>query len=437
MTTTQIQDPTVEKSVQRRVLAAASIGQFVEFYDFAIYGFSVVIIAASFFPSGNPVVGVLSAFAVYGVAFVVRPLGGVFFGSLGDRIGRKAVLSISLITIGLATAAIGLLPTYDQVGLLAPILLVLLRLIQGFSAGGEAVGAPSFVLEHAPRNRRASWVSITIAMSAVPSVVAALFIFGLSESMSDPAFQSWGWRIPFFLAAPMSIIGLYIRRRTEESPAFRALEHTADGVVDAPVRAVFRTNKLRMVQVFFVMSLSALGFYFLVGYFVTYLQTVAELPRSESLLSNSIALLSFAIMLPIGGRLSDRFGRRTVMLAGALGMVLLVWPAFLLVTTGELLPAAAGQVLLAIPLCLYGGGSYTFFVELFPTATRLTGAAISYNLSFGIFGGAAPLIGTFLVQQSGTAMAPAFYLLLIAIVAGIVVLFSPETRGRELSGNVN
>lgn len=432
---TNTSSTTSNHALQRRVLAAAAIGQFVEFYDFAIYGFSVVIIAAYFFPTGDPVVGVLSAFAVYGVAFVVRPLGGLFFGSLGDRIGRKAVLSISLLAIGAATTLIGFLPTFQQVGVLAPILLVLLRLVQGFSAGGEAVGAPSFVLEHAPRQRRASWISITIAMSAIPSVVAALVIAGLSGAMSDAAFQEWGWRIPFFLAAPMSLIGLYIRRRTEESPAFQELDKsTADR--PTPVKDAFRFNKFHMVQVFLVMSLSALGFYFLVGYFVTYLQTVARLPRAESLISNSVALLAFAVMLCVAGRISDRIGRRKVMIAGAIGVILVAWPAFLLVSTGALLPAILGQLLLAAPLCLFGGGSYTFFVELFPTATRLTGAAISYNLSFGLFGGTAPLIGTALVSATGSAITPAFYLVLIALIAGATALFIPETNGRDLTRGV-
>ena len=419
-----------------RVLIAASIGQFVEFYDFAIYGLSVVIIAASFFPGGDPTLGILSAFAVYGIAFIARPLGGVFFGAMGDRLGRKAVLYVTLLTIGISTALIGLLPTYHQIGILAPILLVLLRLVQGFSAGGEAIGAPSFVLEHAPKNKRASWITIAIAMSAVPTVLSGVFIYGLSSSMSDASFESWGWRIPFLIAAPLSVIGIYIRRRTEESPAFKELtEQNINSSVTKPLVSTFKTQKVRMVQVLFIMALSALGFYFLVGYFVTYLQTVAQLSREESLLANAVGVFAFAVMLPVGGRISDKIGRRRVLLFGSAGVVLVTLPAFLLVTSGDMVSAMIGQVLLAIPLCLYGGGSYTFFVEIFPTATRLTAAAISYNISFAFFGGAAPYIGAWLVNATSNSVMPGIYLALIAVVSFVTALLSPETSKRELGGD--
>ncbi|WP_203579142.1 MFS transporter [Microbacterium hibisci] len=426
---------TTSRPAQRKILLAASIGQFVEFYDFAVYGFSIVIIAAFYFPSGDPVIGVLSAFAVYGVAFVVRPLGGLFFGSLGDRIGRKTILTISLLTIGVATTLIGFLPTYEQVGVLAPILLVALRLVQGFSAGGEAVGAPSFVLEHAPRERRASWINVTIATTALSSVAAALVVAAVSGAMSDAAFQEWGWRIPFFLAAPMSIIGLYIRSKTEETPAFKELEAMAADR-PAPVKAAFASQKRRMLQVFLIMSLPALGYYVLVGYFVTYMQSVIHIDRGQALISNSVALLGYAVMMYLGGRLSDRVGRKKMMIAGAIGMVLLAWPAFLLVGSGEFGLAIVGQLLLSVPICVFGGGSFTFYVELFPTATRLTGAAVSYNLSYGLFGGTGPLIATALVAASGSAISPAFYLIAIGVVAGITALFVPETRGRDLMNAV-
>lgn len=420
-----------DRTMQRRVVSAASIGQFIEFYDFAIYGLAAVAIADAFFPSSSGVIGLLSALAVYGVAFVVRPLGGLFFGSLGDRIGRKAVLTISLTMIGGATTLMGLLPGYDQIGILAPLLLVALRLLQGFSAGGEAIGAPSFVLEHAPRDKRASWITIAIAMSATPSVVAGILYVILDLSMTDASYNSWGWRIPFLIAAPMTLIGLYIRRRTVESPIFEALKNNAERA-ESPLRSTLRRDKIRMVQVFCVMSLSALGFYFLVGYFVTYLQTTADLSRGQSLIATCTALLAFAILLPIGGRISDRLGRRTMLRIGSIGMLIVAWPAFLMVSTGHLLTAIAGQILMAIPLCFYGGGSYTFFVELFPPATRLSGAAISYNVAFAVFGGAAPFAGAALVSATGWAISPAFLIFIAGVLAVGASLRVPETAGRDL-----
>lgn len=419
------------RSVQRRVIAAASIGQFIEFYDFAIYGLAAVAIAKTFFPSSSGVVGLLSALAVYGIAFVIRPLGGLFFGSLGDRIGRKAVLTVSLTLIGSSTTLMGLIPGYHRVGILAPLLLVALRLLQGFSAGGEAIGAPSFALEHAPRNKRASWITIAIAMSATPSVVAGLLYFILNLSMPDASYQSWGWRLPFLVAAPMTLIGLYIRRRTVESPVFEALKETSERA-ESPLRTTLARDKIRMLQVFCIMSLSALGFYFLSGYFITYLQTTAKLSRGHSLIATCTALLAFAILLPIAGRISDRLGRRMMLRIGSVGMLIVAWPAFLLVSTGHLTTAILGQILMAIPLCFYGGGSYTFFVELFPPATRLSGAAISYNVAFALFGGAAPFAGTALVTATGSAISPALLILAAGLLAVGASLRVPETAGRDL-----
>lgn len=417
-------------SVQRRVLLGASTGQFVEFYDFAIYGFSTVAIAQAFFPSQTGVFGILSAFAVYGVAFLSRPLGGVFFGALADRIGRRAVLYATLLTMGTATAVIGLLPTHASVGVVAPALLVVCRLAQGFSAGGEAVSAPSFVLEHAPFERRGTWIGITIAASAATSMVALLFILAFSSGMSDTTYLAWGWRIPFLVALPLSAVGIYIRRRTDESPAFQELRKEG-AVTSNPIRSSLRGNSRSLAQIFVVMALSGLGFYMLVGYFVTYLDTVVGLDRLESLGANAVALLSFTVLLPIGGRLSDKFGRKPMLIVGAVAVAVVSVPAFLLVTSGSFGAAVIGQLLLAAALCTYGGGSYTFFVELLPTETRVTGAAISYNVAFALFGGTAPFVGTWLVKASATPLAPGFYLCAVAVLALVVAAFVPETRRNE------
>ncbi|MBF8189965.1 MFS transporter [Nonomuraea sp. K274] len=420
-------------AAQRRVLLGASTGQFVEFYDFAIYGFSAVAVADAFFPGDDPVASLLSAFAVYGVAFVARPLGGVFFGALADRVGRRAVLYATLICMGVSTALIGLLPTHAAAGVIAPILLVLCRLVQGFSAGGEAVGAPSFVLEHAPFQRRATWIGVTVAASAATSVVALVLIMGVTGAMSDAAYASWGWRVPFLVALPLSLVGIYIRRRTEESPVFQELRRK-NAIEASPVRGSLRGNWTRLGQIFAVMALSGLGFYVLVGYFVTYLQTVVKLSLLESLAANAVALLSFSVLLPIGGRLSDRFGRKPMLVIGAAAVAVVSVPAFLLVTSGSFGSAAIGQLLLAAALCTYGGGSYTFFVELLPAATRVTGAAISYNLAFALFGGTAPFVGTWLVDVTGTPVSPGYYLVVVALGALAVAVTTPETRVEQQIG---
>ncbi|MER6160489.1 MFS transporter [Streptomyces sp. NPDC001868] len=438
MTTTEASTATSSKPtritrMQRRVLAGGSVGQFVEFYDFTLYGLSAVTLSQLFFPRDSALAGLLVTFATFGVAFAVRPLGGLFFGALGDRIGRRKVLYFTLLSIGIATAAIGALPTYASIGALAPTLLVLCRLVQGFSAGGESVGAPTFVFEHAPVHRRGYWLNITLAATALPSVVAGTLILVLSKSMSDEAFMAWGWRIPFLLALPAAFFGLWIRLRTEESEVFQRIKAETAGRKRTPIRQAFRQNKVRMLQVVFVLGLTAMGFYSLAGYFVTYVQTAGGLSREQSLLLNAAAMTAYTVLLPIGGVIGDRVGRKPMLIAGSAALAVLSIPCFMLVTSGSFLLAGLGQLLFVVPLCVYGGGCYAFFVEIFDTETRFTSAAISYNTAYAAFGGTAPLVGTALVGATGVAASPGYYLAGAAVVVLLLVTLTrlPETRGRN------
>lgn len=420
--------------MQRRVLFGSSIGQFIEFYDLALYGLSAVVLSQLFFPAQNQTAGLLALFATYGVAFFVRPLGGLFFGALGDRIGRRNVLVATLLTIGLATTGIGLLPGYDTIGVWAPILLVVLRLAQGFSAGGESVGAPSFVFEHAPVRRRGFFINITLAATALPSVVAAFFLLGLSAIMSNETYLAWGWRIPFLIALPLALFGLWIRARTEESPVFEEMmeEKAERAERSTPVRDAFRFNWFKMIQVVFIMGLTAMGFYYLSGYFVAYMETVGGLSRNQALMLNGAAMLAYTVLLPFFGAVSDRVGRRPMMITGTIVLAVIAIPSMLLVTSGQIGLALIGQLLFVLAITVYGGGCYTFFVEVFDSKTRFTSAAFSYNLGYAIFGGTAPIIGTALVGATGMAHSPAFYVIFLAMVvlAFIFVARVPETRGR-------
>ncbi|NKX55161.1 MFS transporter [Arthrobacter mobilis] len=430
--TSVLQPPRTATGMQKRVLAGGSVGQFIEFYDFTLYGLSAVVLSQLFFPEGNAFASLLATFATFGVAFLIRPLGGLFFGALGDRIGRRKVLYITLLSIGAATALIGLLPTYAAIGALAPALLVLCRLVQGFSAGGESVGAPSFVFEHAPVHRRGFWLNITLAATALPSVVAGTLILVLSQSMSDESFLSFGWRIPFLLALPLALFGLWIRSRTEESEAFKQVLAKESAKEYSPIRETFRENKGRMLQVIFVMGLTAMGFYFLSGYFVPYVQTTGNLSREAALMANAAAMLCYALLLPVGGIIGDKVGRRPMLIAGSAALALLSIPCFMLVTSGSLPLAILGQLLFVVPMCIYGGGCYTFFVEIFTTRTRFTSAAVSYNVAYAIFGGTAPFVGTALVAATGIPGSPGFYMTGAAIIVLLLLTLTrvPETRGR-------
>ena len=416
--------------LQKRVLAGGAIGQFVEFYDFSLYALSAVTLAALFFPEGDDWFSLLAVFATFGVAFFVRPLGGLFFGALGDRIGRKPVLFITLVAIGGATTVIGLLPTYAQIGALAPILLVFCRLVQGFSAGGESVGAPAFVMEHAPLDRRGLWLNITISATVLPSVVASALILGLSTWMPADAFASWGWRIPFLLALPLSLVGLWIRSRTEESELFKQVLRKQEQAEFSPVAEAFRENRGRMLQTTLICGLTALGFYFLSGYFVTSLQTTGGFDRGQSLGITAIVMSVAAVIMPLTGALGDRIGRKPMMITGAALYVLLAVPSFGLATNASLWVTLLGLLIYIVPLAIYGGGAVSFFVEAFNTKTRFTSAAISYNVGYALFGGTAPFIGTWLVGITGNVVAPGIYLAVYAGIVLLVLLFTgvPETH---------
>ncbi|MDI3390620.1 MFS transporter [Streptomyces sp. B-S-A8] len=435
--TTAASSPSAEHSavrpasrIQKRVLAGGSVGQFIEFYDFTLYALSAVTLASLFFPGQSQLAGLLSTFATFGVAFLVRPLGGLFFGALGDRIGRRKVLYITLLSIGTATALIGLLPTYATIGAAAPALLVLCRLVQGFSAGGESVGAPAFVFEHAPLHRRGFWLNITLAATALPSVVGGTLFLVLSRTLGQDAFASYGWRIPFLLSLPLAFFGLWIRSRTEESPAFRQVLERAERREHSPVKDAFRENKVRMLQVVLVMGLTAMGFYFVSGYFVSYIQTAGGLSREQSLLTNAAAMLLYAVLLPLWGIVGDRVGRRPMLIAGAVALAVAAVPSFALVTSGSLGLALLGQALFVLCLTLYGGGCYTFFVEIFTTRTRFTSAAVSYNVAYALFGGTAPFVGTYLTGRTGVPGAPGYYMAAAAALVLVLLLATrvPETH---------
>ena len=413
------------------VVSSAALGQFVEWYDFVIYAYSATVIAGLFFPSADPTAALLSALAVYGVGFLMRPLGGVVFGYLGDSIGRRNTLSVIILLMGGATVAIGLLPTYEQIGILAPILLVICRLVQGLSAAGEATGSNSFVAEHAPPNRRGFLVAFTYAFANLPPIVAALLVLFITNVLTPEDYKSWGWRIPFLLGAPLALVGLYIRRRTEESPAFRKMRATK-GVEAMPLRMAFRDYKKAMGFSFALAALSSLGFYTLTGYFVTYLTVTVGLNRNDALISNSVALLIAFFAMLLGGHLSDKIGRRTTILLGAAISALICIPAYMLAGEGSLANAILGQALLACALGVFFGPVGIAFLELFPTRIRLSGAGVSYNVAYTVFGGTAPLLSAFLVLQTGNKLAPAFYMAAVSVAVLIVALYLPETYQRSL-----
>lgn len=418
------------KGIQK-VMAASAIGHFVEWFDFAVYAYAAPVIAAQFFPQFDATAALLSTFAVYAVGFIARPVGAFLLGALGDRFGRKRVLAAIILLMGVSTTLIGLLPTYAVIGIGAPLLLVLFRILQGLSAAGETIGSNSFVAEHSPTANRGRNVGIVYTASNLPPVLAALLVLGLTTMLAPDAYEAWGWRVPFLLGAPLAIVGLYIRTRVDESPAFIEMRETKK-VEKAPIRTVFAEHWRAMLFVFSMAAVASLGYYSLTGYFYSYMTVTIGLSSQAALVSNSIALLITFVMVPVAAAISDRIGRRRMLLIAIAFSAIVALPAYLLVGLGTLGSAIAAQSLLGFALGLVFGPAGPAYVEMFPARVRYTGASISYNLAFTIFGGTAPLLATALIGWTGANIAPAWYIVAVTVIAFVVLLRMPETRSRSM-----
>ncbi|RMO18834.1 Arabinose efflux permease protein [Pseudomonas cichorii] len=424
MTTTVVEQ--VDPATLRKVIVAAALGNFVEWFDFAVYGFLATTIALQFFPSTDTSAALLKTFAVFAVAFAFRPLGGIFFGMLGDRIGRKRTLAITILLMAGATTLIGLLPTYAVIGVTAPILLTIIRCAQGFSAGGEYAGACAYLMEHAPQDQRAWYGSFLPVSTFSAFAAAAVVAYALEASLSAETMGSWGWRLPFLIAAPLGLVGLYLRWRLDETPAFQAVaqEHA---VAHSPLRETLSNHGAAICCLGAFISLTALSFYMFTTYFATYLQVAGGLSRATALLVSLIALLFAAAICPLAGAYSDRVGRRATVFTACVLLMLVVFPSFLMASSGSFAASILGVMLLAIGAVLCGVVTAALLSETFPTRTRYTASAITYNMAYTLFGGTAPLVATWLISSTGSNLSPAFYLIAVAALALAGGLALPET----------
>lgn len=429
-------DPKVSPNTLKKVIGAAAIGNFVEWFDFAVYGFLATIIANQFFPSSSVSLGLLKTFGVFAVAFAMRPLGGIFFGILGDKVGRKSILSLTILMMAGATTLMGLLPTHASIGVMAPILLTALRCLQGFSAGGEYAGSVAYVMEHSPNHRRGWYGSFVPVSTFTAFACAALLVFALENSLSSEAMASWGWRVPFVIAAPLGIVGLFLRWRMAETPAFKAMAAEENPHVHSPLRETLRSQGGAILRLGAFISLTALSFYTFTTYFATYLQVVGNLTRPQSLLVSTVALFFAAAACPVAGLISDSIGRRKSVGLICVWVIVTVLPAFGLASSGSVLYAVGGVLLLAVGALACGVVTATLMSESFPTRTRYTASAFTYNISYTIFGGTAPLMATWLIERTGNNLSPAFYLIAIAVFAMAGGLALRETSRISLSGEM-
>ncbi|WP_019549281.1 MFS transporter [Streptomyces sulphureus] len=416
---------------QRRAVTAAMIGNATEWYDYAVYGYLAVVLGEVFFPSSVDGLPLLASFATFAVAFAVRPLGAFVLGPLNDRIGRKRTLSFTILTMAASTAAIGLLPGYATAGALAPVCLVLARLVQGFAVGGEYGGASTFVVEYAPDRRRGFWASWLECGAIGGFLLASGLTTLLTYALPDAAMEAWGWRVPFLLALPLGTIGLYLRLRLTDTPSFRALAERG-GEPGAPVREVVTAHRKRVVLCGGVVVFSSVGTYVLLTYLPSHLTEELGMAAATAQALVFVAGLLLTAAIPFAGALSDRVGRRTMLVGAAVGYVVLALPAFLLLRQGSWPPVLLGLLLLTACHAPVLGTTTAMLPALFPARVRGTGVAVGYNLSFALFGGTAPLLMTFAVERTGNLSVPALYLVAVALVSLPAVLASPETARRPL-----
>ncbi len=421
----------VSKSTLRRVIGASFIGNFVEWFDYAVYGYLAVTIAHAFFPEADKQTALLLTFGLFAISFFVRPIGGFIWGHIGDRVGRKNALSLSILIMSGATFAIALIPDYNIIGIWAPILLLLVRVVQGFSAAGEYAGASAFLVEYAPANRRGLYAAVVPASTATGLLLGSLIALLLSVSLSPDQMNSWGWRLPFLLAAPMGLIGRYIRVKLEDTPAFLALEKE-DEAIKAPVTDLFRRHWRPLLIAVGAVVLNAVGFYVVLSYMPTYLSEVVGLDASGSFLATTVALATYIGFIFLTGLASDRFGRKRVLITASILFVVLTVPMFLLLGTGNFLVIILVQILLGAMLTLNDGTLPSFLAELFPTKIRYSGFAVSFNLTNALFGGTALFASTLLIKLSGSNLAPGWYLMAAAVVSLIAVSLAKETSKAPL-----
>lgn len=423
-----------DRRAARRVILGGAIGNVVEWYDFGVYAYLTPVIAILFFDPSDPATGLLATFSIFAVSFFTRPLGGAVLGHFGDKIGRKPTLVAAILIMSIATLGIGLLPTFASIGLVAPLLLLLLRMAQGFAAGGELVGAASFVVEYAPKNRRGLYGGLGGVGVLAGFVLGAIVVTVLTAALGTEAMSAWGWRIPFLLAAPIGLIGQYLRSKLSDTPVFRELE-SRQQVTRSPFLSALRTQWRSILTFLFVITgyIAAQGMF--LTYFPAFLQTSGKLPAGEALLSNTVAIVVFAIVFPLAGALSDRWGRKRMIVIGLLCTVLVAVPVYALLAAGSFALALLGQLLMVVPLFFLGAPVYVALVEFFPAALRYSSGAISYNLAQAIFGGTTGIVSVWLIGVTSNSLAPGWYLAVLALVSVIVTLVAfrkaSESRGIE------
>jgi len=411
---------------QRRLAIAGMAGNILEWYDFSIYGFFAYAIGQNFFPSHSAATSLIDAFGVFAAGFLMRPVGALIFGHIGDHYGRQKALTLSVVAMAVPTVLIGLLPTYRQIGVTAAVLLVVLRLVQGLSVGGEYTTSVVFMIEGSLTRRRGLMGAFGAAAAFIGVMLGSGVGAMVAATMSPKALAAWGWRLPFLAGITIGVAGYYIRRE---------LQNAGDvpRVAPPPMGDVLRTQWRRVLQVAGFKVLESVGFYLMFVYAATYLTEIVHVAKSRALAINTIGMAAAVLMLPVAGALSDRFGRKPMLLLSSGLIIFLAWPLFNLLWHPEFHVPLLGQVGFALLIALFDGVAPVTAAEAFPANVRCTGVGLSHNLCMALLGGTAPLVATYLIDKTGDEMVPPFYLIAAAVVSSIFVLSLKETAHEPLA----
>ncbi|MDR7300754.1 MFS transporter [Haloactinomyces albus] len=423
--------PSGEQSLLRRAVAAAAIGNCTEWYDFGVYAYVATYVGAAFFPGDNTTAQTLSAFGAFALSFLLRPLGSLFFGPLGDRIGRQRVLAITILLMSGSTFVIGLLPEFGTIGYFAPILFLLCRMLQGFSTGGEYGGAATYIAEYAPTKRRGFYGSWLEFGTLVGFGLGALVPTALILSLSDPAMHSWGWRIPFLIAGPLGGVGLYLRKKLEDTPAFKHLEQSHN-IAKSPLKSMLVDHWRTLLVLMGIVVIINVGNYTLLTYMPTYLKQTLNISDTAALIPLIIVIVLLLVLITFVGRLSDTVGRKPVFLSACICFIVLPIPAFMLIAQGSWITTLLGLTLLGLCHVQLIGPLAATLPAMFPTKVRYAAFSIGYNVATSAIGGTTPLINDAMVELTGNNFFPAYYLMGAAALGIIPVLLMKETAGRPL-----
>ncbi|MFD2417691.1 MFS transporter [Amycolatopsis pigmentata] len=415
------------RTVKRAVLASA-MGNATEWFDYGVFtsGAIATSIGTVFFPGGGST-AVLKSLALVAIGFVVRPFGGAFFGPLGDKIGRQRVLALTILLMSGCTFLVGCVPTYSSIGFAAPVLVVLLRLIQGFSTGGEYGGAATFIAEYAPTKRRGFWGSFLEFGTLAGYVLGNIVVLAVTLSFSADQVESWAWRIPFFIALPLGLIGLYLRTKLEDTPEFKRLEAAGEKAEKAPLGETLARNWRMILNLVGIVLLLNIADYMLLTTMPTYFTDTLKInDNTSTMIIIGVELVQMALIAPLGA-LSDRIGRKPMLLTAAIGFLVVSYPAIKLMQSGSLALLILGFGAVALLLLLMLAVIGSTFPAMFPTRVRYGSFAIGYNVSTSLFGGTCGVIVTALIHSTGNEDWPAFYLMIAAVIAIVPIMLIPET----------